>query len=128
MIRILLIEDNRGDAVLIRQMLRSSQDPEFDLQHAAKLNEGLEWLVAGEFDLLLLDLGLPGSGGFQTFLRAFNAAAGVPIIVFTGTDNPQVVLECIKGGAKDYVVKSRIDRETLIQAIQRAVQQRTRAH
>ena len=128
MIRVLLIEDNHGDAVLIRQTLNASRNPAFDLQHANRLDEGLEWLAAGNFDVLLLDLGLPGSGGYQTFTRASNAAGGVPIIVFTGTDDAQIVLECIKGGAKDYFVKSRIEREQLIQSIQRVVHQKLKVN
>jgi DNA-binding NarL/FixJ family response regulator len=116
---VLLIEDNPGDAHLLRQMLSSASAPKIELKHATKLENGLEWLESGEFDVLLLDLGLPGSNGVGTFTRAANAAPGVPILVFTGTDVTTTVLDCIKAGAKDYFVKSRVDSDSLVQAIYR---------
>jgi DNA-binding NarL/FixJ family response regulator len=119
-IHVLLIEDNPGDATLLRQMLSSANASGIEMKHATKLENGLDWLETGQFDVLLLDLGLPGSSGVGTFTRAANAAPGIPILVFTGTDVTKTVLDCIKAGAKDYFVKSRVDSESLVQAIHRA--------
>ena len=118
-IRVLLIEDNPGDAGLIRRMLKTATDPELEMQHVTAFPAGLEHLRSGSVDVLLLDLGLPGSTGFQTIAKALAVAPGVPVIVLTGTDATQTILECIKAGAKDYFVKARIDRDRLIEVIQR---------
>src|ERR1051325_8843051 len=118
-IRVLLVEDNPGDAGLIRRMLRTSSDPTFEMQHVTSFSAGAEKLRSGAVDVLLLDLALPGSRGFETIAGALTTAPNVPIIVLTGTDATQTILECIKAGAKDYFVKSRIDRERLIEVIRR---------
>jgi DNA-binding NarL/FixJ family response regulator len=76
-------------------------------------------LRSGAFDVLLLDLGLPGSNGFETIAGALAVAPDVPVIVLTGTDATQTILDCIKAGAKDYFVKSRMDRNRLIEVIRR---------
>jgi len=118
-IHVLLIDDNAGDARLLREML-SSATPGIELKHSTKLENGLDWLGSGQFDVLLLDLTLPGSSGIGTLRRAASAAPGVPILVFTGTDITQTVLDCIKAGARDYFVKSRVNSELLVSAIERA--------
>jgi DNA-binding NarL/FixJ family response regulator len=124
-IRVLLIEDNAGDAVLIRRMLAPSKDPVFHIQHALNFSEGLERLQSGDVDVLLLDLALPGSSGFETIATAIAAAPDVPVIVLTGTDATQTILECIKAGARDYFVKSRLEPERLMEVIQRAARRIT---
>ena len=125
-IRVLLIEDNPGDAGLIRRMLRTAENPPIEMQHASTFASGLGPLQSGIVDLLLLDLALPGSTGFDTIASAIAAAPDVPIIVMTGTDATQTILECIKAGAKDYFVKSRTDPERLIEVIGRCAR-RSRA-
>jgi DNA-binding NarL/FixJ family response regulator len=118
-IHVLLIDDNLGDAQLLRQMLCAAK-PGIELKHATKLENGLDWLESGQFDVLLLDLGLPGSSGLATLTRAASAAPDVPILIFTGTDISKTVLDCIKAGARDYFVKSRVNSESLVEAIERA--------
>jgi DNA-binding NarL/FixJ family response regulator len=118
-IRVLLVEDNPGDAGLIRRMLKAADEPSFELRHVTNFPAGMEQLRSGPVDVLLLDLALPGTSGFETIANALVAAPQVPIIVLTGTDTAQTILECIKAGAKDYFVKSRIDRERLIEVIRR---------
>ena len=124
-IRVLLIEDNPGDAGLIRRMLKTAENPPIEMQHASTFAGGLGPLQSGTIDLLLLDLALPGSTGFDTIASAIAAAPDVPIIVMTGTDATQTILECIKAGAKDYFVKSRTDPERLIEVIGRSARRRT---
>ncbi len=72
--KILLVEDNPGDARLIREMLAEAGGDSFELEWASHLSDGLECLSAGKVDLVLLDLGLPDSRGIDTFFRAYNPA------------------------------------------------------
>ena len=118
-IHILLIEDNPGDAALLRRMLRSSESPAFEIHYASNLSDGMDRLQAGGIDVLLLDLGLPGTSGFETIANALAAVPGIPIIVLSGADSSPTILECIKAGARDYFVKSRIDRDRLIAVLRR---------
>ena len=84
-IRALLIEDNPGDARLIREMLARTQDVQFDLECVEQLAEGLEYLASKGTDVILLDLSLPDSWGLDTFLKVQARAGQAPIIVLTGT-------------------------------------------
>ena len=120
-IRVLLIEDNPGDAGLVRRMLKTATSPAVEVQHVTNFPVGVEQLRSGSVDVLLLDLDLPGSTGFDTIAGALAVAPDVPIIVLTGTDQTQTILECIRAGAKDYFVKSRIDRDNLIEVIRRCI-------
>ena len=81
---VLLIEDNPGDARLMREYLSEPAGAMFDLEHVGTLSQGLERLNQGGIDLVLLDLSLPDSPMPDTFKRAHAAAPEVPIIVMSG--------------------------------------------
>src|SRR5216683_6793619 len=108
---VLLIEDNPGDARLILEMIAEDAGTPFALHCAERLALGLEHLSAGETGLVLLDLALPDSFGLDTFAQVYAHSPTVPIIVLTGNDDQNTALSAVKGGAQDYLVKSRLDRE-----------------
>jgi DNA-binding response OmpR family regulator len=115
---VLLIEDNPGDARLIEEMIREDPGAPFKLIYADRLSRGLEHLSGGETGLVLLDLSLPDSIGLETFARVYAHSPTVPIIVLTGNDDQTVALSAVKGGAQDYLVKGRLDRELLLRSIE----------
>ncbi|MGE5526408.1 MAG: putative bifunctional diguanylate cyclase/phosphodiesterase [Rhodospirillaceae bacterium] len=120
---ILLIEDNPGDARLIREMLAEGE-PAFRLEAVDRLARGLEFLKTGAASLVLLDLSLPDSFGIDTFMRVYEHAPKVPIIVLTGNDDRTVALSAVKTGAQDYLVKGRLDRELLFRSIQYSIERK----
>ncbi len=120
-VRVLLIEDNPGDARIICEMLASSEAAQFEVEVAARLSEGLDLLESRGSDVLLLDLSLPDSSEADTLSKARARAGAVPIIVFTGYDDTQKILKTIRGGARDYFVKDRLDGKLLVEAILREV-------
>ncbi len=120
-IRVLLIEDNPGDAKIIQRLLNSVTDGELDLHHEADLESGIEWLRSKGADVLLLDLGLPPTNGLDTLVRANQRIPDIPKIILSGNDVPPTILEAIKAGAKDYLVKSRIDGRRLLETILRVL-------
>ena len=125
---VLLIEDNPGDARLIREMLAEDPGAPFELEYAERLASGLERLsVGGEANrpaLVLLDLSLPDSFGLETFAKVYAHSPNVPIIVLTGNDDQTVALSAVKGGAQDFLVKSRLDRELLLRSMQYSIQRK----
>jgi diguanylate cyclase (GGDEF)-like protein len=125
---VLLIEDNPGDARLIREMLAEEPGAPFRLTCAERLAQGLELLSAaaksGGPALVLLDLSLPDSLGLETFAKVYAHSPGVPIIVLTGTDDQTVALSAVKGGAQDYLVKGRLERELLLRSMQYSIERK----
>ena len=119
---VLLIEDNPGDARLIREMLAEGPPSEFELVLADRLAEGLARLSEGGIDVILLDLMLPDAYVLQTLQRTLQHASNVPIIVLTGLDNQHVGMEAVQAGAQDYLIKGQIDRNLLTRAIRYAIE------
>jgi diguanylate cyclase (GGDEF)-like protein len=126
--KVLLIEDNPGDARLIREMLAEDPEAPFQLHFAERLAHGLELITkageAGSLALVLLDLSLPDSFGLETFAKVYAQAPQVPIIVLTGNDDQTVALSAVKSGAQDYLVKSRLDRELLLRSMQYSIERK----
>ena len=122
--RVLLIEDNPGDVRLIREMLAEGADALFELDCVERLSQGLEYLSTRSTGVVLLDLSLPDSYGFDTFLKVYAHSPKVPIIVLTGNDDQTVALSAVKTGAQDYLVKGKLDRELLLRSMQYSIERK----
>src|SRR5271163_4072541 len=121
-IRVLLIEDNPGDARLIRESLAEDTQQPFDLEIVDTLAIGLERLGAGGIDAMLLDLALPDSFGFDTFIKARPRARGVAIIVLTGQDDQSLALKLVQEGAQDFLAKADVGKNNLTRSILHAIE------
>jgi diguanylate cyclase (GGDEF)-like protein len=121
---VLLIEDNPGDARLIREMIAEDPDAPFELHYADRLANGLAFLASRPAGLVLLDLSLPDSLGLETFARVYEQSPHVPIIVLTGNDDATVALKAVQGGAQDYLVKGKLDRELLVRSMQYSIERK----
>jgi diguanylate cyclase (GGDEF)-like protein len=121
---VLLIEDNPGDARLIREMLDEEPAQPFRLTHADRLSSGIEQLAHKHTDLVLLDLSLPDSNGIETFAKVYAHSPKVPIIVLSGNDDQQLALYAVKSGAQDYLVKGKIDSALLLKAMQYSIERK----
>ncbi|MFA5111264.1 MAG: PAS domain-containing protein [Desulfobaccales bacterium] len=123
-LKILLIEDNPGDARLIREVLAEAGNESFDIDWAPSLAKGLARLAQGGIDLVLLDLGLPDSQGFETFVKAQAQAPHVPFVVLTGLDDETLALAAVRQGAQDYLVKGEADGRLLLRTIRYATERK----
>ena len=123
-IKILLIEDNPGDARLIREMLAETETGSFVLEWVPSLFDGLERLNKGEIDLVLLDLGLPDSHGLDTFIKGYAHAPEIPFVLLTGLDDETLALSAVRQGAQDYLVKGATDANGLLRAIRYATERK----
>jgi len=122
--KVLLIEDNPGDARLIREYLSDPAGASFILEHVPSLGQGLERLAQGGIDLVLLDLSLPDSPMPETFRRTHAAAPSVPIIVMSGLDDEKFAIQTVHEGAQDYLVKSHVETRLLIHAMRYAIERK----
>ena len=125
-IRVLLVEDNSGDANLILEAL-SEVDPDgVVLTHVQRLDQALASLSEASFDAILLDLGLPDSHGLDTLVRARTRAPRVPIVVLTGFDDEAAGAKAVQQGTQDYMVKGHVQSRVLARSLRYAVE-RSRA-
>lgn len=122
--RVLLIEDNEDDAILIQEMLAEKKDVGIVLEWVDRLSSGLTELVSGKVDLVLLDLSLPDSHGLETFETVQSCAQDVPIVVLTGLDDEAMANQAVRRGAQDYLVKGRLDSYLLARAARYAVERK----
>jgi signal transduction histidine kinase len=123
-VRVLLIEDNAGDARLIQEMLREagSAHAPVELAHADRLAGGLEQLTKQVTDVVLLDLTLPDSQGFETFIRVHTRAPDVAIVVLSGLDDEALAVRAVQDGAQDYLVKGQVDGGTILRSMRYAIE------
>jgi signal transduction histidine kinase/DNA-binding NarL/FixJ family response regulator len=123
-IRTLLVEDNPGDARLLRELLSEVTSLRTRLQHAARLSDAVEILRNETIDVLLLDLSLPDAHGVDTVSRANAAAPLVPIVVLTGLDDESTAIRAVHAGAQDYLVKGQVEPQLLGRAIRYAMERK----
>jgi len=122
-LQILLVEDNPGDAILLREMLRDvTSADQFALTTVVRLGDALQRVLTEHFDVMLLDLSLPDARGLETLARARAEAPGIPIVVLTGLDDHELALRAVQDGAQDYLVKGHADGELLVRAIRYAIE------
>ncbi|TAN65903.1 MAG: diguanylate cyclase [Methylobacter sp.] len=120
-IRVLLVEDEAGDAHLVRMKLGQSQSEHFDLCWAQSLTEAQQCLAASSFDVMLLDLSLPDSEGLATVHSARAMAMAIPIVVLSGRGDTDFALTALEAGAVDYMVKGDFGYDGLARVIRYAL-------
>ncbi len=124
LIKILLIEDDLGNADLIKRMLSQEQNPSFDVECAGRLETAFERFSKGGVDLVLLDLYLPDSSGPDTVAKFHARIPSVPIVTLTRQKDGAIALQAIQRGAQDYLFKDKIDSQLLVRTIRYAIERK----
>jgi two-component system CheB/CheR fusion protein len=119
--RILLVEDNRADAVLLQDMLLRDAQGQLELSWTSSLRETLDRIAHEHFDAVLLDLSLPDSHGLDTITGLCTAVPAMPILVMTGLTDEHIASEAVRRGAEDYLVKGQTDARMIVRAIRYAI-------
>jgi signal transduction histidine kinase len=119
--RILLIEDNPGDADLVRLRLVEGQSP-VKVNCVPRLSDALAALAIEQPSLVLLDLNLPDSRGADTFRKVLEKAPNVPVVVISGHDDEALAIKALNHGVQDYLIKSDITSKLLERTIRYAVE------
>lgn len=123
---VLLIEDSPVDATMIRGQLSKAEGNAYEVVVESTLAGGLARLGAGDVDVILLDLTLPDTQGLETFLKTYRIAPQVPIVIITSLDDRDVAYNAVRSGAQDYLIKGKLDTESLIHAVNFAIERHTR--
>lgn len=122
-LRVLVVEDNPDDAELLHEYTTSQQLP-LVLEVADRLGLAIERAQSASHDVILLDLSLPDSDPKNTLSAVKKVAPKTPIIVLTGLDDTELAIKALQSGARDYLIKGRLDGTLLANAISKTLEQR----
>jgi CheY-like chemotaxis protein len=122
--RLLLVEDNPGDARMIREMLNDQDSYATQLTLVESMSDAERRLSKGDIDIILLDLGLPDAQGLEAVHRAQAAAPRIPLVVLTGLQDESQSGPALRAGAEDYLIKGEIETRGLLRALRYAVERR----
>lgn len=115
---ILIVEDNPGDLFLLEETLRLTRLSFANVYTASSAAGAVEAINTKEISVVLLDLSLPDSSGFNSYNQISAYATFIPIIVLTGLADTELALETMANGAQDYLIKGEFDERLLAKSIQ----------
>ncbi|MCL4502128.1 MAG: HD domain-containing protein [Deltaproteobacteria bacterium] len=123
-LKILLIEDNADDVAILKYYLATHCSSLMDIEVCPRLNEALHRLDREKpgIDVILLDLGLPDSNGFETFVHLYRQAPMIPIVILSGLDDEDLAIRAVREGAQDFLVKGRVNGELLLRSLRYSVE------
>ncbi len=123
-LRLLLVEDNPGDARLIQEELKEVPSARFEVLHVSRMVEAEGAVREAPLDAVLLDLSLPDGHGLGNISRLLQAAPTVPLVVLTGTDDERLAVQAVHQGAQDYLVKGQVTGPLLVRALRYAIERK----
>ncbi len=121
-LRVLLVEDNPGDARLVREMLAEMNTERYDTIPVGRLADALRYLSEQSFDAILLDLNLPDSYGLATLIKIRSVAPHVPVIVVSGLADEEMAIHALREGAYTYLVKGQMNGYLLNRSIRYSIE------
>jgi CheY-like chemotaxis protein len=126
-LKILLVEDNSTDAVLIEEMIHEadandSHGVNYELIHKELLRDALKYLAENTVDVILLDLSLPDSKGIDTVKKMGETEKNAPIIVLTGLDDEAIAMQALQHSVQDYLNKNKTDGILLHRSIKYSIE------
>jgi signal transduction histidine kinase len=121
-IRVLLIEDNPGDARLLHEMLHEPGSLKAEVTHFSCMNDALNHLGTNTANVILLDLGLPDAEGLDAVRKVHTAAPITPLVVLTGLNDELLATQALQEGAQDYLIKGQIESHALLRAVRYAIE------
>ena len=124
LIKILLVEDNPGDAFLIQESLRKREGMQFKVTLVERLIDAFSCLETQPFDIVLLDLFLPDSQGIDTFTGILSKVNHLPIVVLTGLNDEKMAIQAVRLGAQDYLKKDLAIGELLVYSLCYAIERK----
>lgn len=123
-VSVLLVDDDRDDFVLTRDLLAEIVGSRFRLDWISNCDQGLDCVCSGKYDVILLDHSLGSMTGLELLAQAREKGCDAPIIIFTGLADPNIDAAAMKFGAAQYLEKARLDATLLERTIRYAIQQR----
>ena len=105
-LKALLVDDNLEYARMLLVDLERVKPGKVEVIHARSLQAALHQLNGDKFDIILLDLFLPDSQGYDTFCEVYNHSPSLPVVVLATGDDPALAIRLAQAGAQDYLIKN----------------------
>ncbi len=121
---VLLVEDNRGDARLIQELLKEVESTRFEVLHVERLADARQTLIEAGAGCVLLDLSLPDASRLEALMQLRAAAPDVPIVILSGLQDELLAVKAVQEGAQDYLVKGRVDGPAIGRSITYAIERK----
>ncbi len=121
-INVLIVEDSPSDALLWQTMFSTAESQKWRVFWVKRLQEAIDSCRQCQFDVVLLDLSLPDSNGWETVAKFHSAIPDVPMVVLTAEESEEIAMQTMAQGAQDYLVKNQITYQLLIRAIRHAIE------
>ncbi len=122
--KVLLVEDNPGDAFLIQEQFKAAKSYVYQLTHVEYLAQAISDLAQDSYDVILLDLSLPDSRGLETLKTLKEHSLAIPIVILSGINDEELAIQAVRQGAQDYLVKGQVQGEILVQALRYAIERK----
>jgi signal transduction histidine kinase len=120
--RILLVGHKPAAASLVRKLIQSVESDAFQITQADMPSQALPFLQEGGADVVLLDLSVPGNQDLEGIRLLKAQRPAVPTVVFTDPDDPDMGKRALQAGADDFLIQGRPDGESLVRALQYAIE------
>jgi signal transduction histidine kinase len=120
--QLLLVEDDPGDAGLVREALGSDPACNWHVRHVTRLGDAIGALAAAKADVVLLDLSLPDSSALAGVERLVAERPEVPVVVLSGGDDAETGTRAVQHGAQEHLVKGELEARTLGRVLRHAVE------
>ena len=124
MVKILLVEDNASDALLLRRLFRATGSGHYAITHVTCMAQAAAYVAQATPEIVLLDLGLPDAEGLDAVRQMLAAAPHTPVVVMTGHDDEQLAGQALRCGAQDFLVKSKIEPAIVVRALRYAIERK----
>src|SRR3989440_10555224 len=121
---VLLVEDNKGDARLVQELLKEAESGRFEVSHVERLADARQCLMETGAGCVLLDLSLPDASRLEALMQLRAAAPDVPIVILSGLQDELLAVKAVQEGAQDYLIKGRVDGDSLGRSISYAIERK----
>jgi len=120
-IKILYVEDEIDHAILIGEFIKEIKNVNYEMTHLQQLDEALLKLDNGRYDIVMLDLSLPGKKGLDTITTVCERALDIPVVVMTSLEDESMAIKALQRGAEEYLVKGRMNSHALSRILRYAI-------
>lgn len=118
---VLLVEDNENDIVYLQELFKQITAQKYILHAVSSCQAAKAYLADNTVSVIIADLGLPDARGLDLLIKLQPMIQKVPLVIMTGMDDEDIGIKAVDMGAQDYLVKGKVNADTLLRSVRYAV-------